>query len=225
LIKKLALLLLASSFVCLPAWADDCAPLKQVMSLDLNARPDGLFTVPVTLNGSPRQLLFGTGGGYSNLTRSAAESLDLHPTGTTSKLLAVNGNASQTGVTIDSFVMGGVEAKDLRLMISPRARIGDTGADGVLAGDIMIAYDEELDFANKKVLYFLPDHCEGDVAHWTNLSSAVIPFRRPPLGSGIAYDTHIRFDVVVDGKDVLPCSAQARRTPRSAPRWRMPNSM
>jgi len=225
--KKLALLLsasatfviafVASSFVCLPAWAEDCRPLKQVMSLDLNVLPNGLFTVPVTINGSPRQLLFGTGGGYSNLTQSAMESLGLHPNGTYSKLLALNGNVSQTGVTLDSFVMGGVEAKGLVMMISPRARIGATGADGVLAGDIMIAYDEEMDFANKKVLYFLPDHCEGDVVHWTNLSSAVIPFRRPPLGSNIPYDSHIRFDVVVDGKDVLAMlSTGSARTTISA---------
>lgn len=76
--KNLTLLLLAlplavPPLVSLPAWADDCRPLKQVMSLDLNALPNGLSTVPVTINGSPRQLLFGTGGGRSAITRSAAE--------------------------------------------------------------------------------------------------------------------------------------------------------
>jgi hypothetical protein len=211
--KKLALLssvsatfvipFVASSFVCLPAWADDCGPLKQVMSLDLNVLPNGLYTVPVTINGSPRQLLFGTAGGKSALTRNAAESLGLRPATGGFKLLAVNGNASQAYVMLDSFVMGGVQAKDMRMMISPLARIGNTGADGTLADDIMINYDEEMDFANKKVLYFLPDHCERDAAHWTNLSPAVMPFRRPLPGSNITYDTHIRLDVMLDGKDVL----------------------
>ena len=208
---------LAPTFISLSAWADDCRPLKQVMSLDLNVLPNGLFTVPVTINGSPLQLLFGTGGGRSALTERAAESLGLHPASTGFKLLGVNGNVSQALVTLDSFVMGGVQAKGLTMMISPQARIGNTSADGVLAGDIMISYDEEMDFANKKVLYFLPDHCEGDVVHWTNLSSAVIPFRRPPSGSNITYDTHIRFDVTLDGKDVLAAlSTGAVRTTISA---------
>jgi hypothetical protein len=194
---------LAPTFISLPAWAEGCGPLKQVMSLDLNILPNGLFTVPVTINGSPRQLLFGTGGGRSSLTRSAAESLGLHPATGGFKLLAINGNASQAYVTLDSFVMGGVQAKDVRMMIAPQARIGNMPVDGVLASDIMINYDEEMNFANKKVLYFLPDHCEGDAAYWTNLSPAVIPFRRPLPGSRNIYDTHIRFDVMLDGKDVL----------------------
>jgi Aspartyl protease len=193
-----------------------------VMSLDLNVLPGGLFTVPVMLNGSPRQLLFSNAGGRSALTRSAAESLGLHVNTGGFKLLADNGNVSRAYVTLDSFVMGGVEAKDMKMMISPLAKIGNTGTDGTLADDIMIAYDEEMDFANKKVLYFLPDHCEGDVVHWTNLSSAVMPFRRSLPGSNMTYDTHIRFDVMLDGKDVLALLSTG--TPRTRISARVANA-
>jgi hypothetical protein len=185
-----------------------------VMSLDLNVRPNGLSTVPVTINGSPRQMLFDTGGGISTLTREAVESLGLHPATTRTTLLDARGNASQAYVTLDSFVMGGAQVKGLQMMIEPQARIGNTLADGILAGDIMIAYDEEMDFANKKVLYFSPDHCDGHVVHWTGAPVAVIPFRRALPGSRDIEDTHIRFHVMLDGKDLL--ASLDTGTPRSS---------
>jgi predicted aspartyl protease len=194
---------LAPAFMSLPAWADDCGPLKQVMSLDMNVLPSGLSTVPVTINGAPRQMLFDTGGGISMLTQSAAESLGLHPASTRAKLLDVRGNASQTYVTLDSFVMGGAQVKGMIMMIAPQARIGNTGADGILAGDVMLSYDEEMDYTNKKLLYFMPDHCEGHVVHWTSSPATVIPFRRALPGSREINDTHIRFHVTMDGTDLL----------------------
>lgn len=194
---------LAPPFVSLPAWADDCGPLKQVMSLDLNPLPNGLSTVPVTIDGSPRQMLFDTGGDISTLTQAAAESLGLHPAVTGQKLLDLGGNASEAYVTLDSFVIGGVQAKSLPMMIAPQARIVNASVDGIFAGDIMIKYDEEIDFANRKVLYFLSDHCDGHVVHWTSTPAAVIPFRRALPGSRNINDTHIRFHVMLDGKDLL----------------------
>jgi hypothetical protein len=194
---------LAAALISLPARADECGPLKQVMSLDLNVLPSGLSTVPVTINGSARQMLFDTGGGISTLTRGAVNSLGLHPATTRATLLDARGNASQGYVTVDSFVMGGVQAKNLTLMIAPQARNGNSTVDGILAGDIMIAYDEEMDFANRKVLYFLPDHCAGHVVHWTSTPAEVIPFRRALPGSRDINDTHIRFHVMLDGKDML----------------------
>ena len=191
-----------ASFISVPAWADACGPLKQVMSLDLDVLPSGLSTVPVTINGSPRKMLFDTGGGISTLTQSAAESLGLHPVSTRAKLLDVRGNASQTYVTLASFVIGSAQANDLMMMIAPQDKIGDTGADGILAGDLMIRYDEEMDYANKKLLYFLPDHCDGHVVHWTSAPVAVIPFRRALAGGRNINDTHIRFHVTMDGKDL-----------------------
>lgn len=194
---------LAAAFASPPAWAADCGPLQQVMSLDLNVLPSGLSTVPVTINGSPRRFLLDTGGGMSTLTRGAVEALGLHPLGTGTKLLDVRDNASQAYVTLDSFVLGGAQLKNFGIMVSPQVQIGNTGADGVLAGDIMLSYDEEMDFSGRKLSYFSPDHCEGHVVHWTGVPASVIAFRRSLPGSRNINDTHIYFHVAMDGKDLV----------------------
>ena len=54
--------------------------------------------------------------------------------------------------------------------------------DGELAGDIMQRYDTEMDFAGGKLSYFLPDHCDGHVVHWTTAPASVVPFRRTKRG-------------------------------------------
>ena len=187
----------------LSAKADQCGPLKQVASLDLNVLPSGLATVPVAINGALRQMLFDTAGGRSTLTQASADQLGIHSLSTRAKLLDAQGNASQTYVTLDSFVIGGMQAKNLNMMIAPAA--GGGNFDGILGGDIMMAYDEEIDFANRKISYFLTDHCDGRVVHWTSTpgAAAVIPFTRSLPGSRNVYDTHIRFHVMMDGKDLL----------------------
>jgi Aspartyl protease len=211
----LSALILAASTFFTTAHAEDCGPLKQVASVDVTMSPNGLPMVPVTLNGTPRKFLFGTGGGRSNITQAAADSLNLHPLSSRVRLLNTNGSASSRFVSADSFVYGGLEGKDLELLISPNVNLGSPNlpVDGELAGDIMERYDTEMDFAAGKISYFMTDHCDGHVVHWTSAPASAVPFRRSQPGSRNIADTHIRFHVTLDGKDLLAVMSTA--SPRS----------
>jgi hypothetical protein len=188
-----------------PAFADDCGPLQQAASVDLTMTPNGLPMVPVTLNGSPRKFLFGTAGSISTITQAAADSLNLSAVSSRVRLLSTNGNASSRFVSVASFVYGGLQGKDLEFLISPDSNLGSPNlpVDGELAGDIMKRYDTEMDFAGGKLSYFLPDHCDGHVVHWTTAPASVVPFRRTQPGIRNPNDTDIRFHVTLDGKDLL----------------------
>jgi hypothetical protein len=197
--------ILAASALFASAHADECGPLQRAASVDITMTPAGLPMVPMTLNGSPRKFLFGTAGGLSTISKSAADSLNLQAVSTRTKLVSSNGNATQQFVSVASFAYGGLAGKDLQLMISPDPNLGSPNlpADGELTNDMMDRYDTDMDFSGSKLSYFLTDHCEGHVVYWTNVVPSVVPFRRGQPGSRNIYDTHIRFHVMLDGKDVL----------------------
>jgi len=201
----LAAAFLSLSALAAPAQADDCGPLKKLLSLDLTSAPSGVSSIPVTINGSPRRLEFDTAGGRSVLSEGALDSLGLHAVSGNVKLLDRSGNASQRSVTIDSLVIGGMEAKNVVFQVSPNPNFGGNPqlpVDGGLANDIMENYDLDLDYAGGKVSYFSPDHCDGHVVYWTTSPPSVIPFRHTAPGSFNNADTHIRFHVNLDGKDL-----------------------
>ena len=166
--------------------------------------PNGLPMVPVMLNGSPRKFLFGTAGSISTISRRRRIP-ESQAVSTRIRLLSTNGNASSRFVSVASFVYGGLQGKDLEFLISPNSNLGSPNlpVDGELAGDIMQRYDTEMDFAGGKLSYFLPDHCDGHVVHWTTAPASVVPFRRTQPGRANPNDTDIRFHVTLDGKDLL----------------------
>jgi predicted aspartyl protease len=211
---------LAASAFFASAHADDCGPLKQLMSLDLTEAPSGIASIPVIINGSPRKLSFDTAGGRSFLSEGAVDSLGLHAVSSNVKLLDRSGNASQRSVTIDSLIIGGMEAKGVVFQISPDPNFGgnpNLPVDGSLASDIMENYDADLDFAGGKVIYFSPDHCAGHVVHWTSAPASAVAFTRGQPGVMGSRDTHIRFHVMLDGKDVsATLSTGSPRTQMSA---------
>jgi hypothetical protein len=211
---------LSLSVFAAPAHADDCGPLKKLFSLDLTSAPSGIASIPVIINSSPRRLEFAIAGGRSVLSEGALDSLGLHAVSSNVKLLDRAGNASQRSVTIDSLVIGGMEAKSVVFQVSPDPNFGGNPqlpVDGALANDIMLNYDLDLDYAGGKVSYFSPDHCDGHVVYWTTSPPSVIPFRHEQPGSFNPADTHIRFHVMLDGKDVSAVlSTESPRTQMSA---------
>jgi hypothetical protein len=208
------------SLFAAPAHADDCGPLKKLFSLDLTAAPSGVASIPVTINGSPRKLEFDTAGGRSVLSEGALDSLGLHAVSGNQKLLDRAGNASQLSVTLDSFIIGGMEAKNIVFQISPNPNFGGNPqlpVDGTLANDVMENYDLDLDYAGGKVSYFTPDHCDGHVVYWTTSPASAVPFRHTLPGVRNPNDTHFYFHVTLDGKDLLAAlSTGSPRTQMSA---------
>jgi hypothetical protein len=73
-------------------------------------------------------------------------------------------------------------------------------ADGVLAGDLLMLFDVEFDFAKRKLNLFSQDHCPGKVVYWTQTGYAEIPFH---LANGpISTNDHIDFNMTLDGHEL-----------------------
>ena len=172
----------------------------------------------MTINGTPRKLIFDTAGGRSVLSQNAVDALGLHPVSTNTRLLARSGGATDRTVSLDSFIIGGMEAQHIVFFVSPNVGNNpDRPVDGFLAGDVMANYDADLDFAGGKLTYFSPDHCDGHVVFWTNAPASSMEFRRGRPGARGGADTHLRFHVPLDGKDMLAVlSTGAVRTQMSA---------
>jgi hypothetical protein len=79
----MALTLACTAALAEPAWADDCGPLKMLMSVDLTPAPgsNSRFLVPVIVNNVPQKFLLNTAGQFTTLNATAAQALNLHPIG------------------------------------------------------------------------------------------------------------------------------------------------
>ena len=187
------------------ARASECKPLRQVASVDLVPMPNGIRMVPVTINGSQEKLVLATAAGLSALSERAISAFGLHPQSSEHvKLLDRTGYASNDYVVVHSFDLGGLVGKDVYFMVSPNARLGanpNSPIVGVLANDLMGAYDTEMDFASNKLNYFSPDHCDGKVIYWPADVVAVVPYRTSRPGSA-RRDSHLRLPVTLEGKEL-----------------------
>jgi predicted aspartyl protease len=193
------------------AWAEDCGPLKQVASVDMTMTPDGRVLVPVTINGTPQQMMLSTAGGITSLTSAAVNSLGLHAIDASNvKQLDSTGNASQSYVQVDSFAIGAIQTKNIQFMVTPNPGAGNSGSFvGLLAGDLMSRYDVEMDFAARKLNFFLQDHCPGHVLYWNPAVVAEVPITlhmptpndlRTGFRPYVQRSIHIWVPVTLDGK-------------------------
>ncbi|HEY4076930.1 MAG TPA: aspartyl protease family protein [Rhizomicrobium sp.] len=193
------------------ARAEDCGPLKQVASVDMTMTPDGRVLVPVSINGTPQQMMLSTASGITSLTNAAVNTLSLHAIdGSNVKQLDSTGNASQSYVQVDSFAIGAIEAKNIQFMVTPNPGAGNSGSFvGLLAGDLLSRYDVEIDFAARKLNFFLQDHCPGHVLYWNPAVVAEVPITlhvptpnnsRSGFRPYVQRSIHIWVPVTLDGK-------------------------
>ncbi|HUB85530.1 MAG TPA: retroviral-like aspartic protease family protein [Rhizomicrobium sp.] len=192
--KRLALLAVLFVFSAAdPSIADDACSLRQVASMDMGSDVFGRVTVPMTVKGTPLAMLVDTGGYISALNQSVVRKLDLSTT------YLMNGRYVQMfgGVHLDQtaeahdVLLGNMKASSMPVFVVPDGILG--GPDGILAPDILGAYDAEFDFANNKFNLYSQDHCDGQVVYWTADPYAAVPF-------GIEGGTHITVNVTLDGK-------------------------
>jgi len=116
-----------------PAIAADCDTLTRVNSIAMAPLPGGArMLVPVTLNGTPRNLLLGTGVGLSSLNQMAVQALGLSGRDTDRRLLDSAGNASRRYVHLSSFAIGTMHKAGADFMITPDRGAGTV--DGREAG-------------------------------------------------------------------------------------------
>ena len=110
----------------------------------------------------------------------------------TVEMFDMYGNRSSDAVRVD-IGFGGTTAKQ---HMSPV--IGLNGLDGIFAADFMQRYDIDIDFAAKKLNYFLPDHCDGKAIYWPAGIVAAVPFK----GWASYTDNQIKLTVKLDGHEI-----------------------
>jgi predicted aspartyl protease len=196
LIALIAGLTALPTTLALPAQAQECGPLKRAFSVDLQTGPQGLrYGVPVTVNGTPRVFLLDTGGAFTQVSRGLAAQMGLTvQTARGVQMFDMYGNTVAGRYVVADIGLGPLMAKGAETMVTD---VG--GMDGVLAPDYMMNYDIEMDFAGRKLNYFLTDHCDGKVIYWPATTVAAVAFR----GWDNYRSTHMTIPVTLDGKEII----------------------
>ncbi len=164
----------------LPSVADS-VELKQVPGSDL-------MTVPVEINGKPKQFLLDIGTNPTKVSQATVKELGLPENARLSSTILsagtgfsgnmagpglgstqtpvydVKGNqdpyAMRTRVRIGAFTIGTATAHNMQLMVANDGEIGRSAPyDGLLTNDFFKQYDVELDFRGKAVNYLTPTQC------------------------------------------------------------------
>jgi predicted aspartyl protease len=176
------------------AQADECRLLR-ITSVDMSISVASHITVPMTVGGQEVTLAIDTGGINSMLDQSVVDSLGLHAeTFNNVRITMFGGRRIDHYVVAHDISFGGLKARDMTFLVMPDG--GLTGdIQGLLAPDVMRAYDDDFDFANMKFSLFDPSHCDGSLVYWTKEDSSEIPFRIDDSG-------HIGFPVMLDGQEI-----------------------
>ena len=166
--------------------------LKVLADLDLRTTPDGRIAIPVKFEGRDLFFLVDTGGVYSTIDPKLASALQLRPYKAATYLFNNSGVIYDTMVDAKNFAIGRLNGHDFHFYVEPS---NSRDFEGLLAPQILGAYDVELDFANGKFRLFSQDHCPGKVIYWTKAEPwAIVPM------SFAKGDGHIHVPVTIDGK-------------------------
>jgi predicted aspartyl protease len=201
-----ALLLPALLFAAVPAEAEEaCGPLKIVDIVHMLPTLSGSADlVPVVIGGKPRAFVLDTGGYLSQIARPLAKELNLPIRQGRHELYDVVGNVSRDETRVPELKLGAITDTDVPLMVSPAL---DTdamrGIEGLLAPDLLIKYDLELDFGMDTLNLFSPDHCPGHVVYWQAPEVAAMPISlEQPRFSPDHRETDILKQVTVHAADL-----------------------
>ena len=188
---------LVAALSATPALAEDCGPLNIVSSVTLQPSESHLQElVPVKINGADKLLLLDTGGYTTQLTPQAVEDMKLPVGGSVFQLTDIRGNVRSATATVSSFEMGTMRAKDISMMIMGDDAIGESAKfDGLLASDLFLAYDLDMDFGHDKLNFISTDHCPGKVVYWQAQALAEVPMH--------IVNGHYLIDITLDGRRLV----------------------
>jgi predicted aspartyl protease len=148
--------------------------------------------VPVTINGMLKNFLFDTGGDRSQIEPGVVEALNLPVQHANTTLYSATGTTSQDMARVDRFSLGGIQGESKAFLISPITGLAGT-ADGILAPDMLEAYDLDVDFGTNRLTLFQPGQC-------THMRFGSGKMTVLPLTIDRA---HIRVPVTLDGHEIL----------------------
>lgn len=190
------LLLTAVGVLAPPAHAGDAAKctLRHITTVDMGISAGGRLTVPMTVGGQNLTMEVDSGGADSALNDAIVKTLGLRKDDISRAHVTMFGGTAITGMATGHDIMfGGLKAAKIDFLVIPDGRL-QPGIDGLLAPDILRAYDDEFDFAAAKFSLFSPDHCPGAVVYWAK-DFAQIDISLDRTG-------HIEIPVTLDGKEV-----------------------
>ncbi len=152
----------------------------------------GRITVPITINGTAKQIMVDTGASNSLLTLATVEELKLK-FGVAANgrfIMGVGGTPSFFVAHVDEFRLGKIKAENFNLYIEPDRM----AAAGLLGADFLSKFDVDLDFAHAEMNLIRAEHCDGNVVYWSKKSYGIIPFE--------IEDNHIMVKVKLDGVEI-----------------------
>jgi len=183
-----------------PAQAPTCAAPKVAgKAIGLGGVPGGdLMTVPVEINGTPKQFLLDINTTPDAVSQAAVAALHLPEVDQASQSNAFadlntpyqfkaavvdvkNGGTSmnyQTRVRVASFTIAGTIVQNLQFLVANDRDMGKSEPyDGVLTGSLFPQYDINFDFGAKQLSFLDPTSCTdpNQVAYWPHAVVAVIP--------------------------------------------------
>src|SRR5581483_3325251 len=150
--------------VATPALAgNDCPTLSIVSSVDVTMGADGRAYVPAEIGGENKSMLVDTGGFFTEIRQAAADELKLTARHTNLELVGVAGDTTRLAVRT-SFTLGNLHADSMDFMIMPAEHElapDIAAAAGILAPNLLRAYDLDLDFGARKMNLISQKHCDG----------------------------------------------------------------
>jgi hypothetical protein len=184
-----------------PAQTPTCpAPRIAGQAMALNQVPGSdLMTVPVQINGTPKQFLLDIGTTPDEVSAPAVAELHLpevdqssasnaladlntpyHFSGSFYDVKGANNNPMdvQTRVRVASFTIAGTTVTNLEFLVADDRELGKSKPyDGLLTGSLFPQYDFNFDFGAKQFSFFDPTSCADPnrVAYWPHTAVAVVP--------------------------------------------------
>lgn len=162
------------SFVCVwPAWAaDELCNLQRLAVLDAKVGDDVHLMLPATFGTRSTRLLLDTGGGWSTMRSSLADSLALTPKRLRTVYYSdLAGGLIKSYVTVPRFTLGGqLTFGESDFLYSPDKSADDLDTyGGSLGAERLVGYDIEIDNTAKVVTLYRSDQfCSGRVVRWTD---------------------------------------------------------
>ena len=174
-----------------------CALPSVVDSVGLKDVPGSeLKTVPVAINGRPKQFLLDIGTNPTEISQAAVTDLALPDADSSNDPMFANGKGYfqtvalfdvksgrgaedyRAHVRIASFTIGDATGRNLAFTVAKDPEMGKSKPyDGLMTGDFARQHDVELDFAQNKLNYLSPTSCTDpdQVAYWPHAAAAAIP--------------------------------------------------
>lgn len=189
-------LLFALALTTSAAVADssDCH-LGKYVTLPMTIGGGGLVSVPIGIEDETDNMLVDTGGVFSTLTERVVKHHNLRQEMLQMAWLTMfGGRKIDHFVTVPQITIGRFPVPNRTFMVMPDDAL-PPDMDGIIAPDMLAAFDVEFDMAGGALSLFSQDHCDGKVVYWTKGDSAAVPFRMDDW-------RHMKVEVLLDGEEI-----------------------